>query len=71
MKLRYLTENAYEQLYKGVNKNLDLYISKDSILIEVFPNGNYAKESNIIIDNFSLYEDTFDIQDDLINVKNL
>ena len=30
MKLKYLTEGAYEQLYKGINKNLELYKLKDS-----------------------------------------
>ena len=71
MKLRYLTENAYEQLYKGVNKNLNLYASNDPILASIFPNGNFAKDSSVVIDNFVLYENDFDIQDDVTNVKTL
>ena len=69
MKLKYLTEDAYDQLYKGVNKNIDLYKNDEPILATIFPNGNCAKESSVVVDNFSLCENTFDIQDDLINVK--
>lgn len=69
MKLKYLTENAYDQLYKGVNKNIDLYKNDEPILATIFPSGNCAKESSVVVDNFSLCENTFDIQDDLINVK--
>lgn len=71
MKLKYLSENAYEQLYKGVNKNIDLYFNNEQIIETIFPDGNYAKDSNVVVDNFQMYENTFDIQDDLINVKNL
>ena len=71
MKLKYLTEGAYEQLYKGVNKNLELYKLKDSIAETIFPQGGFSKESSVVVDNFSLYENTHNIEDDIINVKYL
>lgn len=63
MKLKYLTESAYEQLYKGITKNLSLYTNKKPILATIFPHGGFAKESNIVIQNINL------VDDDLTNVK--
>ena len=69
MKLKYLTESAYDQLYKGVNKNNSLYLDSDPIMPLLFPYNNYAKESSIVVDNITLQQDTFNIEDDIANVK--
>lgn len=69
MRLKYLTESAYDQLYSGVKKNNELYEKQDPILPLIFPYSNYAKDSSIVINDINLQQETFNIEDDIVNVK--
>lgn len=69
MKLKYLTESSYEQLYKGVGRNMELYKAEEFEFEKIFHQGVIAKESNVVVNDFSLFENSYDVKDDIVNVR--
>lgn len=69
MRLKYLTEKAYETLFDNVEIDKDKYFSPDEWITSYFKDRMFYKESRIEVPSVTLYSEGDKSASDIVNVR--